>query len=111
MPRMPRDHRRADVPGRTEFSCSNTRFRTKTDKGEHHGESETRGSVFRTALVHAHSGCSLWLEHVEKIGAPEEQLYWLMWYDSTGMPAIPMSGVFGKEEIAEMSRQLAGFVP
>ena len=55
-------------------------------------------------------GYSLWLEHVEEISTKDE-VYWLMWYDGNGMPTIPMSGIFDKDELSEMTKQLASFVP
>ncbi len=77
--------------------------------GKPHGQSLVLGSVFDRELV-SDNGSTLWLEHVESIpdGA---KTYWLMWYDPTGMPTIPLSGALDKEQIQEMARQLASFLP
>jgi hypothetical protein len=34
-----------------------------------------------------------------------------MWYDSGGVPTIPMSGVLSREDIASMGDLLASLVP
>lgn len=34
-----------------------------------------------------------------------------MWYDPNGVPTIPLSGVFTKDDLQEMVSLLAGFVP
>src|SRR2546426_8706655 len=103
------DHRlTTPAGGRIDFSCDNYGYRTNVNKGVAHGTSPTRGSVFPTPLVN-HSGFTLWLEHVEEKGSGQE-VYWLMWYDGNGVPTIPMSGIFDRNELAEMSRQLAQFI-
>ena len=106
---MANDHRLIDSSGvRIPFSCGNRRYRTNVNKGVQHGGSSTRGSVFQGPLIN--HGYSLWLEHVEEIETGDE-IYWLMWYDNNGFPTIPMSGIFDKDELSEMTRQLASFVP
>jgi len=107
---MARDSRIIDEHrNRINYSCKNRRFSTNTNKGYQHGQSPTKGSVFPTPLIN-HEGYTLWLEHVEDIDSGAE-VYWLMWYDPDGTPTIPMSGIFDKLELAEMSKQLTGFVP
>lgn len=107
--RMAIDHRLVGASGaKLPFSCGNRRYRTNINKGVPHGASPTRGSVFPVALIN--HGYSLWLEHVEEIGSGDE-VYWLMWYDSNGTPTIPMSGIFDKAELGEMTKQLTGFLP
>lgn len=106
---MAADHRLTDTAGNPlDYSCGNRRYRTNTAKGFPHGTCSTRGSVLKDPLV-SH-GYSLWLEHVEEIDTGDE-VYWLMWYDQHGKPTIPMSGILDRDELAEMSKQLAGFVP
>ena len=108
---MAQDHRIEDHNGqRLAFTCENRRYRTNINKGEPHSpQSQTRGSVFQSALVD-HDGWSLWLEHVEGIEAPAE-VYWLMWYGPDGRPAIPLSGVFDRTELSTIVGRLAQFVP
>jgi hypothetical protein len=53
---------------------------------------------------------SLWLEHVSAVGDPDNEWYWLMWYDN-GRPTIPMSGVVHRQDILHIAQQLAGFEP
>ena len=107
---MAADHRLTNQSGqRIDYSCGNRRYRTNLNKGFHHGASQTMGSVFQTPLI-SHGGYSLFLEHVEEIDTGEE-VYWFMWYDPSGIPTIPLSGIFDKAELAEMERQLADFVP
>ncbi len=106
---MANDHRLTDASGqRLNYSCGNKGYQTNVNKGFRHGRSMTRGSVLRVPLID--HDYSLWLEHVQEIKTGEE-FYWLMWYDNSGIPTIPMSGIFDKEELAEMSKQLASFVP
>lgn len=106
---MAADHRVADSAGnRLSFSCENGRYKTNIHKGFSHGSSTTKGSVLKDPLVDY--GYSLWLEHVVE-NATGAEVYWLMWYAEDGKPTIPMSGIFDKDELAEMSKQLTGFIP
>lgn len=90
------------------FTCSNTRFETRTDKGEPHGPGNATGSVFGEAIIPG-DGYTLWLEHVrDKSGGSD--MFWMMWYDPEGTPTIPMSGVFSKDQLREMVSRLARFV-
>jgi hypothetical protein len=101
------------VRGKTpvSFSCKNSRFETNIDKGEPHGPSTTRGSVFKDALIQVPGGYSLWLEHVIDKNEGEE-CYWLMWYDPQGKPTIPLSGIFGRADLEQMVGRLArDFLP
>jgi hypothetical protein len=55
------------------------------------------------------NGWSLWLEHViDKQNGNE--MFWLMWYDPSGKPMIPMSGVFSRNDFEQMVGRLARFV-
>jgi hypothetical protein len=67
------------------------------------------GSVFTEPLADGEE--SLWLEHVTCKADPSDQCYWLMWYGPNGTPRIPLSGVLHRDDIANMSRLLASFVP
>jgi hypothetical protein len=109
---MPRDCRVTDSNGSPlNFTCENGRFKTNLEKGVSHGPSQAMGSVFPTPLVLvSHSSYTLWLEHVVEKETGDE-CYWLMWYDASGKPTIPMSGIFHKDQLADMTRQLASFVP
>lgn len=94
---------------RLNYTCENRRFRTNIDKGYSHGSlSPVKGSVLEDALIN--TGYSLWLEHVLDKTSGDE-VYWLMWYDHNGTPTIPMSGIFGKDELEQMIGKLARFVP
>jgi len=108
---MAYDHRIIDATGRRiPYSCENRSYRTHMTKGNPHGEiAPTGGSVFEAPLVN-HAGHTLWLEHVEEISSGAE-LYWLMWYQPSGVPTIPMSGVFDRAELGQMIGQLASFIP
>lgn len=108
---MTQDHRILESSGRrVSFSCKNRRYRTNIAKGVAHSPlSQTLGSVFPAPLIQ-HNGHSLWLEHVEEIETSTE-LYWLMWYDSQGLPTIPLSGVFDRVELSAMVSRLTDFVP
>lgn len=106
---MAADHRLTDTAGnKLSFSCENASYKTDIDKGFQHGKSATKGSVFPSPLIS--NGYSLWLEHVKEIDT-QADVYWLMWYDDRGKPVIPMSGIFNKQQLSEMAKQLASFVP
>ncbi|MBU4273660.1 MAG: hypothetical protein KKA28_17500 [Planctomycetes bacterium] len=108
---MSQDHRATGPNGaRIPYTCENQAFTTNVGKGHAHGTlSPTRGSVFANPLISA-GGYSLWLEHVlEK--TTHQKFYWLMWYDPKGIPTIPLSGVFTKDDLRQMMSQLADFVP
>ena len=83
------------------FSCSNTKYCTNLRKGHKHGSRQSaRGSVLEVPLV-VKDGYSLWLEYVKERKTGKEY-YWLMWYDPSGRPTIPLSGVFAKRELRRM---------
>jgi hypothetical protein len=92
---------------RLDFTCANARFRTNINMGESHDDCPSRGSVLREPLVQNDEGYSLWLEYVSEPRNPDAHYYWLMWYDPTGQPTIPMSSIFSHEHIANMQRLLA----
>ncbi|MCF8354994.1 MAG: hypothetical protein K9H48_11120 [Melioribacteraceae bacterium] len=53
---------------------------------------------------------TLWLEYViDKDG--NDDIYWLMWYNSEGCPTIPMSAVFNTDDLGNMIKQLTKFIP
>jgi len=108
---MAYDHRIIDMTGnRINYSCENRRYRTNLRKGfPHNPSSQTLGNVIEHPLVNS-GGYSLWLEHVFEIDTTEE-MYWLMWYDASGKPTIPLSGVFDKNDLGQMVFQLSKFVP
>ena len=95
---------------RVPYSCENKRFRTNVNIGRRHGAALTRGSVTGDALIGS-GGYTLWLEHVEEIGDPQAEWYWLMWYDPSGVPTVPLSSVFTRAQLADMVRELMQFVP
>jgi hypothetical protein len=78
-----------------------------------HGSCPTRGSVTGEPLIQTADGFTLWLEHVEStdVGQGGDQLYWLMWYAQNGIPTIPLSGVFDRDQLTEMVQQLMRFIP
>lgn len=87
------------------YSCENRRFRTNVTKGERHGSSSaTRGSVFSESLAD-NGEQTLWLEYVEEQKTVKEW-YWFMWYDRSGRPTIPMSGVLSKSDFLRIVNQL-----
>ena len=93
-----------------DFSCKNRRYATDIKKGNPHGKySKTRGSVFPEPLIIVSNGSTLWLEYVTEEN--EENIYWLMWYDSDGKPTIPLSAVFNNDDLGNMIKQLTKFIP
>ena len=110
---MARDHRILADGSRVDFSCENYRFRTSIARGMPHGQCPTGGSVTGEPLIQTSDGFTLWLEHVESADAGEDgnQLYWLMWYDQNGIPTIPLSSIFDRDQLTEMLRQLLRFIP
>ncbi|MGH8066348.1 MAG: hypothetical protein ACRERE_14150 [Candidatus Entotheonellia bacterium] len=93
------------------FSCQNRGFLTKIHKGfPHQPHIQTLGSVLDEALIDD-GNYSLWLEHVVTRNSHEE-VYWLMWYrNSEGVPTIPLSGIFGRDDLEKMVGRLTRFVP
>jgi hypothetical protein len=71
------------------------------------------GSVTGEPLIHTSDGYTLWLEHVDStdVNGGGDQLYWVMWYEPNGVPTIPLSGVFDRDQLTEMVRQLMQFIP
>ena len=90
------------------YTCANSRFRTDVRKGRPHGPAGALGSVFDAPLVQTTSH-SLWLEFVEEPGTSWEP-FWLMWYDASGNPTMPMSSVFDRSQVQEMTARLASFI-
>lgn len=93
-----------------DYTCHNAKFETNIAKGEPHGPCPTCGSVFKKGLA-AYQGGSLWLEHVREHENPDEPLYWLMHYDGSGYPVIPLSGVMSNDDLQELARLMASLVP
>lgn len=91
------------------FTCENRRFATALHKGQAHGAAPVGGSVFPSALF-SHPDYSLWLEYVTDKNDGNSDFFWLMWYDQSGNPTISVSGVFGKDELREMTRRLTDFI-
>ena len=91
------------------FTCQNYRYRTDISKGFSSGVRTSKGSVFEMPLAQNSESASLWLEHVTNDSGDTH--YWFMWYDAEGKPTIPMSGILDRENIADMSRLLATFMP
>ena len=91
------------------YTCQNRRFGTDINKGFPHGNySQTLGSVFPEQLMES-NGYTLWLEYV--FDENDENLYWLMWYDSDGKPTIPLSAIFNNDDLGNMITQLTKFIP
>ena len=107
---MPKD-RRCVISGQlVNFTCENVRFKTNVAKGQSHGSSAALGSVFSQPLV-SYAGGTLWLEHVVDKEDPREPYYWLMHYDSSGMPTIPLSAVINKTDLQHMASLMASLIP
>jgi hypothetical protein len=107
---MGKDHRIIQADGeRLDFTCQNMRYKTNISRGFAHAPNPIQGSVLSEPLSER-DGNSLWLEHVVRTDDPEEDCYWLMWYKN-GHPAIPMSGILDKQDIQNMQRLLAAFIP
>ena len=107
---MATDNRISLNDTRVPFSCENSKFKTNLQKGNSHNpKSQTGGNVLESALL-IDSEASLWLEHVIDKNTDDE-LYWLMWYNSSGFPIMPMSSVFNKNQLEEMVAGLTKFVP
>lgn len=102
---MAADHRiRAADGRRIPFTCENRRYATDLTEGFSHGSAEARGSVLEAPLFDF-GDASIWLEHVVE-RATGEKCYWLMWYDADGRPNIPLSGVFGHEDLERAAQAL-----
>jgi hypothetical protein len=104
---MAKDHRIIQNGQRLDYTCDNNKFQTNINMGYPHGGNPIRGSAFPHPL-HSVGGWSLWLEHVSQKDDPEHEWFWLMWYDDNRRPTIPLSGVMHRQDIANMSHQLAG---
>jgi hypothetical protein len=106
---LARDHRIEQNGQRLGYTCANKRFRTNISRGQEHGQhSATRGNVFDRPLAE-YNGYSLWLEHV--VNDTGNEYYWLMWYDSNGVPTIPLSSILSRDDIANMQALFASFIP
>jgi len=108
---MSKDFRILNGGHRLDFTCENRRYRTNIQKGNPHSPlSSHLGNVFNEPLYNG-GNVSLWLEHaIDNLGSSE--CYWLMWYDNTtGQPTIPLSGALNKDEVINMQRLFAGFIP
>lgn len=105
------NHRIQSAGRAVDFSCHNHWFQTDLARGYQHGSHPTRGSVFTNALVSGGNGYTLWLEYVRNHRTGEDGYFWFMWYDQSGFPTIPLSGVFTRDDLAEMSKRIAEFVP
>jgi hypothetical protein len=92
------------------FACENRRFKTNTEMGERHGRNLRRGSVYREPLIDT-GGFTLWLEYVTEKQKPDEEWFWLMWYDREGQAQIPASSVFRRDDLKEMIGRLADLLP
>jgi hypothetical protein len=107
-----RDFRIIDSDGKPiPFTCENTRFMTDTSKSPAGGPGPVApGSVFAEPLAGIPGKeNSLWLERVvEK--TDNSASYWLMWYNRSGEPLTPVSGVFSKAAVTQMAKRLASFV-
>lgn len=104
------DKRKRDASGNPiDFTCANRNYETNEQKGHSHGTyGAARGSVFSDCIL-ASGSYTLWLEHVTE-KATGEDFFWLMWYDGV-VPAIPLSGVFKKDDLGEIARRLSEFIP
>jgi len=100
------DYRVIRAGQRLDYTCENSRFLTNLSMGRpHRPNHDYFGSVFGGAL--ADDGeYALWLEHVTNKEDPTGQCYWFMWYKN-GRPTIPMSGIFHRENLENVSRLLA----
>lgn len=108
---MAKDHRIVVNGNPQDYTCQNRAYETDTNMGYPHGNyGHAKGSVTGQPLVVTATG-TLWLEHVTEVNNPAAKLYWLMWYWTNGIPAIPLSGVFNKAELGELAHQLIKFVP
>lgn len=100
MPR-PRGEFRIERGGELlDYTCENSKFRTNIQVGETHApHSQTRGSVFREAVVdHVRvDGYSLWFEHVVEPKSGVEG-YWLIWY-LNGRPKNAASAFIDKRDL------------
>jgi len=100
-----KDFRIEEKGKRLNYTCKNSVYMTDTNSGFCHGVQEAKGSVFREALFDDNqSGYTLWLEYVIAVNHDDKgKYYWFMWYED-GRPTIPLSGIFGKEDVEKMAR-------
>jgi hypothetical protein len=93
------------------WCVKNGRFSTDTEKGFAHKpfSSSVRGSVTKKPLIKRDDeGNSLWIEYVR---GGDKELFWLMWYDTTGKAKNRVSSVFTRKHLASLLTQLLGFIP
>jgi hypothetical protein len=102
---MSRDARIGAPNNPVDFSCRNRKFQTNIERGFADTPSQTRGSAIPAPLVQ-NNGWTLWLEYVSELEDPDTTWFWLMWYAPDGLPTIPLSGVFDRNHLADMIRQL-----
>jgi hypothetical protein len=102
-----KDHRLVSDGVPLDDTCQNRLFWTDTSKGYPHETGSALGNVFEVALIRREDK-ALYLEHVTDQEARE--WYWLMWYRS-GVPLIPMSGVFEKSDLMQMLSLIGSFIP
>jgi len=107
---MAADHRIENANGeRRDFTCQNRRYMTDVTMGHPHGPAgSARGSVLNAPLFDF-GDASIWLEHVVERSGAQEKCFWLMWYDAEGRPTIPLSGVFGAEQLQRAAAALQPF--
>lgn len=109
---MAKDFRIEQNGVRLDYTCENYSFRTNIQKGERHDPSHSYlGSVFCEPVKGDFGDeYTLWLEHVAVKQNPNDECYWLIWYKN-GIPTIPASAIWHKDDIAKMQRLLASFIP
>jgi hypothetical protein len=107
---MAKDNRIQDAKGRRlNYTCENRRFLTNVHKGSRPKPRTSCGSAFRRSL-YVHGDYSLWLEHVTDKTNPDDPRYWLMWYRK-GIPTVPLSSVFSRDDMRKMKGLFAKLDP
>lgn len=103
---MAKDRRILRNGQRMDYTCENKGYETDTYAGYSHSTFSTNGGSFFSQPLISSGVYSIWLEHViEK--SSQKKCYWIMWYDASGQPAIPISAVFYEDELQTMRALLA----
>jgi len=89
-----------------DHTCKNTRFHTDTTKGYPHFSNQTHLGSVTSAPLYDDGDSSLFLEYVLDT-KNNKSVYWFMWYNGNGIPAVTMSSVIDEADIAQVIRNIA----
>ncbi len=81
------------------FYCENRKFKTDTSKG-------FKGSVTKKPIWKDESYV-IRLEYVYEFKKPDNELFWLMWYDINGRPLLKASSVFDRDDLLTIMKNIS----